>query len=167
MPMTSFETMPDDARLWVFAADPPLHGDGASQLLTVADEFLTGWQAHGKPLQCARDWRESRFLAIAVDQRSEGASGCSIDGLFRALRSLEPRIGASLTAGGRVFYREPQGAVHAVGRDEFERLAEAGAVDQTTRVFDTSVTTAGDWRRHFERDAGDSWHASLLPASRR
>lgn len=166
MPAIPFETMPDDARLWVFAATHPVDAAGERALLDAVDRHLAQWHAHGQPLSCARDWREGRFLAVAVDQRSAGASGCSIDGLFRALRALEPELGTSLTAGGSVFYRAPNGEVTAVPRDRFEELAEAGAVDATTPVFDTSLTTAGDWRSRFEIDASRSWHATLLPARR-
>ena len=34
--------------------------------------------------------------------------------------------------------------------------------DASTTVFDTTVTTAGEYRAHFERTAGESWHAQLL-----
>jgi len=96
MPAVPFPSLPDDARLWVFAADRPLAGDAERALLDAADRFLAGWAAHGAPLRAARDWRDAHFLAVAVDQRTEGASGCSIDGLFRSLRALEPEIGATL-----------------------------------------------------------------------
>lgn len=162
MPAVPFDSLPEGSRVWVFAADRPLAAEAEREVVSAADAFLEGWQAHGAPLTCAREWRDGRFLAIGVDQRSAGASGCSIDGMFRALKSLEPRIGASLTAGGRVFYRDPKGEIRSVTRDEFEAMAESGAVDQTTRVFDTSVGTAGEWRERFETEAGQSWHAMLI-----
>ncbi len=166
MPLVTFDSLPDDSRVWVFAADPPLQDAGAEQLLDDVERFLKGWQAHGEPLRVGYDWRESRFLTIAVDQSTAGASGCSIDGLYRTLRALEPALGASLVAGGRVFYREPSGAVAAVSRETFGDLAAAGAIRRTTPVFDTTITTLGEWRRTFERPLADSWHARLVPASR-
>jgi hypothetical protein len=163
MPRIDFATLPPDARLWVFAFDPaPASADA---LLRSADDFLGNWHAHGNPLTCAREWRDGRFLAIAVDQRSEGASGCSIDGLFRTLRSLEQSVGSRFVGGGSVFYRTQDGNIACVTRDEFTELAERGEVTATTPVFDATVITAGDWRENFERTAGSSWHASLLPAS--
>ena len=164
MPAVPFATLPDDARLWVFAAADPVAGPAAERLLAEVDRFLDGWAAHGAPLRAARDWRDDRFLAVAVDQSTAGASGCSIDGLFRTLRALEPEIGTSLLgAGVRVFWRDAAGAVRAADRRRFAAEAAGGAVDRGTPVFDTAVTSARDWRTRFEVAAHDSWHASLLP----
>ena len=162
MPRVDFTSLPDDARVWVFAADRPVTGDAAERLLADVDRFLDGWAAHGQPLAGARDWIEDRFLAIGVDQRDAHASGCSIDGLFRVLRALEPRLGATLLGGGRVLYRDAAGRVQSVSRDEFSSMAVSGTVSRDTTVFDATVGTAGAWRERFETTAAESWHASLL-----
>ncbi|MEJ7811123.1 MAG: hypothetical protein WKG32_11990 [Gemmatimonadaceae bacterium] len=161
MPTIPFDQLSDAARVWVFASDRPLARPQADRLLGEVDRYLAGWHAHGEPLTASRDWRDDRFLVIGVD--GPAASGCSIDGLFRSLRALEPVIGASLVAGGRVFYREPDGQVAAASRDEFADLATAGRVGADTRVFDTSVTGLGELRERFETEAARSWHATLLP----
>ena len=167
MPSVPFATLPDDARLWVFAAAAPLDAAAERELLEAVDRFLDRWAAHGHPLRSAREWREGRFLAVGVDQSTAGASGCSIDGLHRALQALEPRLGTSLLGGGRVFWRDAGGAIRAVDRARFAAAAAEGAVTAATPVFDTSVTTVGDWRTRLERPARESWHAALLPAAAR
>ncbi len=163
MAAVSFVDLPDDARIWIFAASEPLHGDRAQSLLAAVDDFLAQWQAHGLPLTCARDWREDRFLAIAVDQRDAHASGCSIDGLYRVFKELERTLGTSLLGGGRVFYRLADGTIACVSRADFIARAADGRVAPGTPVFDTSVTTAADYRERFERAASAGWHGELLP----
>lgn len=165
MPTAPFTSLSDAARVWVFAAERPIRGEPAQWLLGEIDRFLARWQAHGAPLTCARDWRENRFLIVAVD--GPGASGCSVDSLFRTLKAMEPIVGTALVGGGRVFYRDPQGFVTGATRDEFTELAAAGMVRPDTRVFDTSVTTLAGLRDHFETDVAHSWHATLLPRSGR
>jgi hypothetical protein len=162
MPLTEFAALPDDARAWVFGATAPLDEIDAAKLLAAVDAFLFQWKAHGHPLTCARQWRDERFLVIGVDQRTEGASGCSIDGLFRTLQSLEKAVGASLVGGGNVFFKDALGLVHGIPRADFELLSKQGQVGAATPVFDTTVTTIGDYRARFERPAGESWHAALL-----
>jgi hypothetical protein len=162
MPRIEFQKLPDDARLWVFACDPAPSADAERQLFAAADHFLNGWQAHGSPLTCAREWRDGRFLAIAVDQRAAGASGCSIDALFNALRALEPRIGSRVVGGGNVFYRDSGGTVRCVTRDEFSDAAARGEVNPDTPVFDTSITSAEAWRERFELPARDTWMMTLV-----
>lgn len=157
-----FDSLPGDARLWVFAAADPLDPAAEEALLEAVDAFLVGWTAHGAPLRSGRSWRDGRFLGVAVDQSTAGASGCSIDGLFRSLRALEPRLGTSLVAAGRVYWRDRDGRVRAGDRAALKAAAAAGAVDAATPVFDTTVTTAADWRSRFERPLAESWHARVV-----
>ena len=165
MPIVNFDTLPEDARVWVFGSDRPLDATAARRLLGVVDAHLAQWAAHGAPLTSARDWRDDRFLAVAVDQRTAGASGCSIDALFRQLQTLERELGISIVGGGRIFYRDSTGSVQSTDRTGFADLADHGSVGPETIVFDPTVTTLGAWRHGFERRASESWHGSLIAVS--
>ena len=134
MPLVPIESLADDARTWVFGATPALDPSAAGRLLEDVDAYLSQWKAHGEPLTVARALMASRFLVVAVDQHTAGASGCSIDGLFRALQGAEHGYGVSLVAGGRVFWRASDGGIEGGPRVAFEKPARA------------------------------SWHAKLLPA---
>ena len=162
MPQVSFDSLPDDARVWVFGAANELTAPASDRLLAAVDEFLAQWNAHGSPLRCGREWREGRFLAIGVDQSTAGASGCSIDGLFRTLGRVEPELGTSLLGGGRLYYRGDDGRVNAATRKRFTELAGEGRIGPDTPTFDTSITTASAWRQEFERPVRESWHAQLI-----
>jgi hypothetical protein len=153
MSLVPFESLPDSARIWVFASDIPLVGATAARLLAEVDRFLQQWKAHGMPLRAARDWREDRFLTVGVDPTAEQASGCSIDGLFRALQEMERAIGCRLVGAGRVFFRD-NGSIAVASREEFENLVERGSVSGATRVFDLSLTSLAAWRESFETSAG-------------
>ena len=166
MPIMPFETLPDDARAWVFGCDRPLDDTAAARLLAEVERFLAHWHAHGHPLDSARCWQDDRFLTVAVDQRTAGASGCSIDGLYRALRALESALGVTLVAGDGIFYRDANGEVALASRAEFAELGARGVVTPDTHVFDLSVETLGEWRARFEVPAHASWHARLLRAGR-
>jgi hypothetical protein len=167
MPMIAFDKLPDDSRVWVFGADRTLNEQQSKQLLEEVDRFLPTWTAHGSPLTVGRDWRHNRFLTVAVDQSTAGASGCSIDGLFRALKSLESKLGASLVTSGLVFYRDAAGAVQSVDRERFSDLGTEGKLPSDTTVFDPTVTTLREWRARFELPLRDSWHARLFRQKQR
>ena len=164
MPVVQFQDLPASARVWVFASDRPLTGDDSKTLLREVRLFLAQWNAHGHPLRCASEWRDDRFLVIGVDPTAEQASGCSIDGLFRGLQTLERVLHTKLVAGGRVFYRDASGVAQLAQRPEIEALASKGALTTKTPVFDLSLTAASDYRARFERPAGETWVAALLPA---
>jgi hypothetical protein len=162
MPLTTFDKLPDGARVWIFGAAAPVDDIDAAKLLAATDTYLMQWKAHGHPLTAARDWRDERFLVIGVDQRTEGASGCSIDGLFHMLQELEQALGSTMVGGGLVFFRGPGDLVCALSRGDFEALSRRGGADAATPVFDTTITTAGDYRARFEVPAAKSWHNTLL-----
>jgi len=161
MPIVDFDSLPDSSRIWVYGSDKPIEPEKEKMLLGAVDEFLDRWAAHGSPLHSARKWEDGRFLTIGVDSTREGASGCSIDGLYRSLKSLEPSIGASIVTSGLVYYRDKNG-IQAVTRDEFTNRAAKGEITADTEVFDLSVTNLNEWKSRFRSRAADSWHAALI-----
>lgn len=165
MPIVPFETLPDASRVWIFGSDRPLSEAGTTALLRGVDEHLAQWKAHGAPLTVGSQLRDARFLVVAVDQSTAGATGCSIDSLFRVLAGLEGEVGASLVGGGRVFYRGAEGVVQSATRDEVPGLAASGAIGKDTVVFDTSLTDLGRFRTGFEQRAKESWIAGLAGLS--
>jgi hypothetical protein len=162
MPLVQLKDLPDSARTWVFGANRTLDDPASEKLLVEVDRFLVQWTAHGSPLTVGREWTHGRFLTVAVDQSTAGASGCSIDGLFRSLKALEPKLGASLVTSGLIFYRDANGTIQSVDRERFSALGAERKIQSSTSVFDPTVTTLGEWRARFELDASQSWHAGLL-----
>ena len=162
MPLVPLQKLPDDSRTWVFGADRTLSEKQSQELTPEVDAFLTSWNAHGAPLTVGRDLKYGRFLTVAVDQSTAGASGCSIDGLFRTLKSLEPKLGASLVTSGLIFFRDNEGAIQSVDREAFTRLGVDGKIGSNTKVFDPTVTTLREWRARFELPLRDSWHSKLV-----
>lgn len=159
MPRVDFDQLPDDARLWIFAAERSLSEAEQAQLLTEVDRFIGQWGAHEVPLTAGRDLRYDRFLFVAVDRRKAGPSGCSIDALFRQTKALEQELGIELVNHAPVVFRQGS-AIERVPRDQFAELAAAGTVGFETTVFDNTLTCVGDIRAgRWETRLANSWHA--------
>lgn len=160
-----FAPLPDSARLWTFGVSRPLAEEEERRLLSTVDRFLEGWKAHGQPLAAARDWRLGRFLLVALDERVEPPSGCSIDALVRTLRGLEGELGIEMVGGAPIWYREggPDGPVRRIDRPGFKAAAARGEIGGDTVVFDPSLTRLGELREgRWELPARRSWHQRLL-----
>src|SRR3954469_19724794 len=106
MRLVPFDSLPDSSRVWIFGSDERLSEDGATTLMRDVGEHLADWKAHGEPLTVGSQLIDDRFLVVAVDQSTAGASGCSIDGLFRVLQRVQGTLGVNLVGGGRLFYRD-------------------------------------------------------------
>jgi hypothetical protein len=165
MPVVTFDTLPDDARLWIFAADRTLTADESHALLEGVDGFLAQWKAHGHPLTVAREWKYDRFLLVGVDEVSAGASGCSIDAMVRTLTQLEEDLQVHMLDHGPVLFRQDDG-IARLPRPAFAELARSGAVSGDTVVFNNTVTRVGELREgRWESRAADSWHARAFGLS--
>ncbi len=159
MPRIAFDELPEDARVWIFAAARPLQRTEQDRLLVEVDRFIERWGAHDSPLTAGRELRYDRFLFVAVDQRRVGPSGCSIDALVREMKRLERELEVALVDHAPVAFREGD-EIRRVARDEFAALAAAGAVGPETTVFDNTLTRLGDVRAgRWETPVASSWHA--------
>ena len=159
MPRVSFDALPPDARLWIFASERPLSSTERVRVLDEVDAFIEQWAAHDLPLTTARDLRYDQFIFVAVDERSAGASGCSIDALVRRMKALQTELGIELVNQAPVLYRDGS-AVARVSRERFAALVESGSVNQETVVFDNTLTSVGAVRDgSWELPAAGSWHS--------
>ena len=162
MPMVPFDTLPDDSRLWVFGVERTLEEAEQESFLSAVDLFLETWAAHGTLLRCGRDWRRDRFLLVAVDQASEPPSGCSIDAMVGVLKDQERRLRVRVLDNTPVWFLA-DGEVRRMSRPEFRRLAEEGAVNPDTVVFDNTVTRLKDARQGlWEGPAREHWHQRVF-----
>src|SRR5690349_4183216 len=100
MPHISFDQLPADARLWIFAAERPMSTAERARVLEETDSFINQWMAHGVPLTAGRDVRHDQFVLVGVDERAAGVSGCSIDALVRRMQQLEKVLGLELVNNG-------------------------------------------------------------------
>ena len=158
MALISFDSLPDTARLFSFNSDRALSADEIPALRTEMEGFLGEWTAHRRELEVGYDIRYNRFLLIGVDESLRSPSGCSVDALVAALKSIGSRFGVELVDSPDITYRDGE-KVEAVTRSEFERLVESGKVSGTTIVFDRMAPSMGDLRHGtWERPARDSWH---------
>lgn len=153
-----FSSLPDAARLWIFAAAAPVSEDAALELLQRVDAFLEQWNAHGHPVVGGRDWRHGRFLLVAADEEATGVSGCSTDTLFRVVKEAERDLGVSLLDSSRVWFREGD-EIRSETRGEFRDRVKRGAAGGETIVFDNTAATVGDVRAgRWERPMREAWH---------
>ncbi|HEX5725085.1 MAG TPA: hypothetical protein VFX98_06440 [Longimicrobiaceae bacterium] len=166
MSAVEFDRLPDDARLWVFAASRALEPAEGEALLERVDHFLERWLAHGAEVVGGRELRHGRFLLVGADERATGVSGCSIDTLFHALAALEEELGVTLRDSGPVQFRDEEGAIRSVPRSEFRLMARTGEVTEETVVFDNTVATVGEARAgRWETRLRDTWHARAFPVA--
>jgi hypothetical protein len=167
MSQVAFDTLPDEARLWIFAADRALTPAERETLVRSVESGLAAWDAHGSPVRWGHKLAHDRFLMIGVDESATALIGCSIDNAVRRIREVEASLGVAMLDNGRVFYREGDTILRAA-RAEFGDLARAGRVTGDTIVFNNVLATVGELRQgHWEVPMKRSWHAEAFRSAAR
>jgi len=160
-------SLPDDARLWLFAAGRTLAPDEQTALLDRLRPFIAEWTSHGRSVPGDVAMLFDRVLVVGAhlseDELNAGVSGCGIDSLTHAVESTAAKLGFDWTGALDVLYYDIDGRLQTVSRSEFRRLAEEGAVTSDTLALDLTTTFAGELRANgIKRRAADTWHAGLL-----
>ena len=161
--LSAFSALPDDARLWIHAADAPLSDATQTALLDRLSAFIDEWTSHQRAVKGAATLLHDRFLVVAAATRNGDISGCGIDDLAHAIDDAASTLDIAWVPSLHVLYRDAEGTVVATSRRTFQQRADQGSVTADTPVFDPSLTSLGALRNgQFERPARDSWHAQLL-----
>jgi hypothetical protein len=156
-----FDTMPERAKLWIFAADRRLSAAEADALIHEMQSFVHAWLAHGHPVTGSCELKYGQFLFITADEASL-PSGCATDEMMRRVRMLGESFGVEFLGMPRVQYRVGD-SINTTSRSDFAELAKNGGVESSTVVFDNTVPTMADLRAgKWELPAKASWHAKAF-----
>ena len=160
-------SLPDEARVWLFASNRALSADEQTAALAQTRSFLREWTSHGRPVSGEVELHHERVLVVgahlAESELNAGVSGCGIDSLTHAVETTAARLGFDWAGVLDVLYYDTEGTLHTISRSEFRRLAEEGTVTSNTLVLDLTTTSAGALRANgIKHRAADTWHAGLL-----
>ena len=138
-----FEEMPEHTRIWIYTAHRPLTDAEIGTASPKLIKFIDRWSAHGKNLQASFTIYENAFVILGVDQKHEGASGCSIDSSVKFLQELENELSVSLLNWQNYAIQTDNG-IKLLSREELERMVTSGAVSPNISVYNNSITVKQD-----------------------
>jgi hypothetical protein len=159
-------SLDDSARVWVHVSNRRMTREEAHAVQQHLDQFMSGWQAHGASLSAQAVVVHGWIVALAVDERAQQATGCSIDASVSVLK----RIGelqasmADLDLFDRmaVLHRAPSGSAWTrAPLSSFWAKRKAGLLDDLEDVFDPTVSTLGELKTKGVVPLGQSWHAEM------
>jgi hypothetical protein len=157
------ETLPDHSRIWIYQCGRELTNEELDSIGADLKQFLEGWTAHNHALKAGYELRYNRFLILMIDEKTAGASGCSIDKSVHFIQSLEKKYGVTLMDRMKFAYKE-QGRVEVVSRNQFDDLFRKGILNGTSIVFDNLITTKEELQSNWEVSLSNSWHKKLIGA---
>ena len=159
--LVDFKTLPETARVWIYQCNRSFSDAEMLEIRSDLDTFLTSWTAHGNDLNAGYEIKYKRFIVIALDQTSQGATGCSIDSSVRFIQELEKKYDVMLLDKMNVSYKQGEFIAYKSLLD-FKTMAKQKAISKKTIVFNNLVANKGEYLEHWEVPASESWHARFL-----
>ncbi|MCB0487654.1 MAG: hypothetical protein KDC99_04210 [Cyclobacteriaceae bacterium] len=157
-----FKDISENSRVWIYQLDREVNDEERNFIESVMKQFCGQWQVHGAPLQTSFEVFYNRFLVLAVDENSGGASGCSIDGSVRAIKEVGLKLDIDFFDRTKVAFRA--GAkVSVYPMNELKELFSSATLNQDTITFDNLVTTKSELLARWEVPVSRSWLAKYLP----
>lgn len=104
--LVDFKTLPETSRVWIYQCNRSFSDVEITEISSDLDAFLTSWTAHGNDLNAGYEIKYKRFIIIALDQSTQGATGCSIDASVRFIQELERKYNVMLLDKMNVSYKQ-------------------------------------------------------------
>ncbi|WP_437372012.1 ABC transporter ATPase [Maribacter litoralis] len=159
--LVDFKTLPETARVWIYQCNRSFSEAEMLEIRSDLEAFLTSWTAHGNDLNAGYEIKYKRFIVIALDQTSQGATGCSIDASVHFIQELEKKHNVMLLDKMNVSYKQGEFIAYKSLLD-FKTMAKQKAISKKTIVFNNLVANKGEYLEHWEVPASESWHARFL-----
>ena len=159
---TTIDSIASESRIWIYSAERALTNEEANVVRNEIQTFVKEWVSHRQELKAAADVLHNRFLVIAVDESQAEASGCSIDGSVNKIKEIGAQIEVDFFNRMRFSYRDEQGNIQTVSKEEFKDLYHRDKIGNDAIVFDTLIKEVGELRQIFERPLEDSWHSRMV-----
>ena len=153
--LVNFDTIPEESRIWIYAAEQKLINEQESYILKSISDHLQSWEAHKVPLTAGVTILENHFIVISLDETKNGASGCSIDTLQNKIQDLEKNLSVSLMNRLNVFCKIDD-KIHCISTN---KLAEN--TNKDTLFYDLTIQKKSELHTYL-KPISEGWCASYL-----
>ena len=159
--IVSFDSLPQTSRIWIYQCNRSFYDSELEEISKKLTAFLEGWTAHGADLQSGFEIKYKRFIVIALDQKVNTATGCSIDASVKFIQELETEYKVDLMDKMNVSYKQGEYIAYKSLTD-FKKMAKDKAVSKNTIVFNNLVNTKAEYLEFWEVPASESWHSRFV-----
>lgn len=159
--LVDFNTLPEDSRVWIYQANRSFSDEELEQIQTKLNTFIENWTAHGSNLQASYAIKYKRFIVIALNQKLNAATGCSIDASVHFIQRLEKDYNVDLMDKMNVSYKQGEYVAYKTLSD-FRKMAKDKAISPKTIVFNNLVTNIAEFNENWEVPASESWHSRFV-----
>ena len=156
-----FDKIPKESRVWIYQSNRKFTEKEITEITNKLKNFLENWTAHGPDLLCSFTIKYNRFIIIALNEKSNKATGCSIDSCVHFIQELEHQYSIDLLDKMNVAFKQGE-FISYKSLIEFKKLVKSNSVSKNTIVFNNLVTDVLDFNTNWEIPAYKSWHSRFF-----
>ena len=134
--------MHPESRMWFYGLQQPVTDAQAAVLRELMNDFVGQWKAHGAQLAAAYRLIGNQCLILAVDERQQQATGCSIDKSVNLLMEFGQQYGIDFFNRMLVFTADENG-IQAYTPTALKAALVGGQITPETPVMHTLAPTLG------------------------
>lgn len=158
-----FHDLDPASKVWIFQSDSELTTGQCSEIKNELFDFLHEWTAHNVQLYTSGDILHHRFIVIMVDERFQGASGCSLDKMTHFIQYLEQKYGITLLERMTVAYElSAAGEIETAHLNQLSEMSKTGMIHLETVVYNNLVKTKAEFEQGWKTKISDSWHKRFI-----
>lgn len=161
--MNQLIELPDNARVWLYAANRLLTKAEQEQIMNEAAAFITGWTSHEHKMDAAFDILHNVFLVLALNEDAHAASGCGIDKSVAFFKKLEQTFGLQLFNRLQIELITPKG-LFITDKSGVADMLASGQITTQTISFNKQITLLKELRNSFEIPLHKAWFYPALAA---
>ncbi|WP_111709267.1 ABC transporter ATPase [Lutibacter citreus] len=159
--LVKFEDLDKDSRIWIYQSNREFTENEVEMLGPIVEDFISTWQRHGDDLKASYIVKYNQFIVLAVDEKFNDVSGCSIDSSVNLIKNLETKFSVDLTNKMNISFKDNNN-INVVKMVDFQKFVKQDKITSNTIVFNNMVTTIKEFEENWEVTADKSWHKRFL-----
>lgn len=161
--MKSFQVLPESSKLWIYQSDRELVESEVALISDLTSSFLGTWQSHGAQMDSSFQILYNRFIVIALDETSAGASGCGIDKSVNFIKELGQKFNIDFFNRLMVLYVNDSSLINnsTIKQFHFSTLNELNFSGKEF-IFNNQITTKKEFENDWIQPIQKSWVSKHL-----
>ncbi|VAW25395.1 hypothetical protein MNBD_BACTEROID04-1186 [hydrothermal vent metagenome] len=155
--LVNFESLSETSKIWIYQSNREFSDNELEIIKTKLDSFIENWQGHGDDLKASYQLKYNQFIILAVDEKFNEVSGCSIDASVNLIKQFEKEFMLDLTNKLNISFKDNNN-INIVSLSDFQHYVKQGKINLNTIVFNNMVTSKADYINNWEVTADKSWH---------
>lgn len=156
-----FETMPANSKVWIYQANRPFAEQELSAIENKLQNFVAGWTAHQADLKASFSIIDNYFIAIAVDESVNDASGCSVDKKVHFIKQLGNDLNIDFFDRMKVVVITDSGLI-PVHVHKLNAEIENGKIHSNSLFYNTLVSNLNEFKAGWKVELQNSWPVQFI-----